>query len=382
MDNEKEIIKFEDLFESEHKPTQSDQGPVGKGRYSSAILVYLLIMFVFASVLFIALSGVPSLQKTYNEDEVLLENISYDTQSLAIMDLTIYDAYKSTYDNYIAEIGIYEGYAILTNINNTYYEALFMPNGETTINPTVIANVFSQNPTTTTWNGEIAIHLYAGTSQTLPDFFTGTYTEVTGPVTQFSDFANSLINFIIYIVLLPLLILVLKRDLVFDYQIIMKQKNRWASIIIIGYLYLMIGNALANLGSSALGNLFGVSPDESINQLTIIRALDSNGVIFMIVSAVILGPLVEEMIFRKSIFGLIKNDVLALIVSSLVFGSIHLVGEASVMSALVNGLSYFVMGAVFGLIYIQNKRNIYASLSVHILTNLVSVGFIIFQIYF
>lgn len=385
MENEKEIIKFEDLFKEEHEPKQSDQGPVNKGKYSSAILVYLLIMFVLATVLYIVLSGVTSLQKTYSEDEVLLENVAYDTQSLAVMDQATYDTYMPTYANYITVIGDYEGYAILVNGNNTDYETLLMTTddttGESVLNITAIEDVFSAAPTITTWNGDITIHLYAGKTQTLPDFFTGTYTAVEGPVTQFSDFANSLVNFIIYLVLLPLLILILKRDLVFDYQMIMKQKSQWPSIIIFGYLYLIIGNLFANYASGFLGSLFGIAPDESINQMTIIRALDSNGVILMVLSAVVLGPLAEELIFRKSIFGLIRNNTWALIVSSLVFGSIHLVGEASIITALVNGLSYFVMGFVFGYIYMKNNRNIFASLSVHVLTNTVSIAYVLFQIY-
>jgi len=140
----------------------------------------------------------------------------------------------------------------------------------------------------------------------------------------------------------------------------------------------MLGNIFSNYTSSFLGDIFGLTQSESLNQITVIRSLESSGAVLMILSAVIMGPIVEELIFRKSIFGLFKSDKWALIVSTLIFGSIHLVGEASILSALVNGLSYFVMGFIFGFIYIKNKRNIFAPLAVHILSNTISIIAILF----
>lgn len=146
-----------------------------------------------------------------------------------------------------------------------------------------------------------------------------------------------------------------------------------ASIIIIGYLYVLLGNYLSNFISNMLSNASSIPISESVNQMTIVRMLNSNGVIFIVLSAVIVGPIVEELIFRKSIFGLIKNQNIALIVSSLIFGAIHLTAEASIAEALINGICYFAMGIIFGYIYIKNEKNIIAPIAVHILVNLVSV---------
>jgi membrane protease YdiL (CAAX protease family) len=98
----------------------------------------------------------------------------------------------------------------------------------------------------------------------------------------------------------------------------------------------------------------------------------------MVLSAVILGPIVEELIFRKAIFGLFKSDYAGLAVSTLAFGAIHLLSESSIASALVNGITYFIMGLIFGYIYIKNNRNLYAPLAVHIISNAVSVFMLLF----
>jgi hypothetical protein len=100
--------------------------------------------------------------------------------------------------------------------------------------------------------------------------------------------------------------------------------------------------------------------------------------VLIFISAVIIGPVVEELIFRKAIFGLISNDKVALAVSTFIFGAIHLLGEASILEALVNGVAYFVMGFVFGYIYLKNNRNIMVPIIVHVLSNLISVIGILF----
>ncbi len=59
--------------------------------------------------------------------------------------------------------------------------------------------------------------------------------------------------------------------------------------------------------------------------------------------------------------------------STVVFGLIHVVGEASLAEALVNGVAYFVMGFVFGFIYLKSDRNIVIPTIVHIINNGVSI---------
>ncbi len=383
MEKDKDIIQFEDLFKEQPKEIKSDQQPDHKGRYSSAIVVYLLIMFVLASGLYLLFGNLSSFQQTYTEDQLILENVAYDTQSLAVMDISDYNLYKDDYQDYVAEIGEYMGFVILTNANNTYYDSLFYETdpitGDSVISTDKIDQVFSLSPIITTWDSQdLTINIYAGESQVLPSFFAVDYQEITGPITQISDFGNAVLNFLVYLALLPLLLIILKRDFVFDFNVMMTRKSQWFTIIVIGYLYLMLGNIFSNYTSSFLGDIFGLTQSESLNQITVIRSLESSGAVLMILSAVIMGPIVEELIFRKSIFGLFKSDKWALIVSTLIFGSIHLVGEASILSALVNGLSYFVMGFIFGFIYIKNKRNIFAPLAVHILSNTISIIAILF----
>ncbi len=88
--------------------------------------------------------------------------------------------------------------------------------------------------------------------------------------------------------------------------------------------------------------------------------------LFMIVPAII-APILEEVIFRKVIFGSLykrMNFFLAALLSSLVFGAIH--GE------LQHILVYSSMGFVFAYLYVKTKR-ILTPIIVHAALNTMTV---------
>lgn len=386
MNKDKEIIEFEDLFERDpqNKKTNMYQ-PENKGRYTSAIIFYLLIMFVVAALFYLAFSYIQEFQHTYTENELIFENVAYDTQGIAVMDGNIYDYYSVPYTDFVLEVGRYQNYVIMVNINNTDYDAVLMIEDEFTggniLNVDSIIGIFGTDMTITTWDNEAStINIYAGKSQNLPSFFLADYHEVEGPITELSEFGSAFLNFLIYLVLLPILLYMLRVEISGDFKAFKDMKSQWISIIVIGYLYLILGNVISEYASDFLGDILELAPAEAINQMVIMRALNSSGAIFMILSAVIMGPIVEELIFRKSIIGLFKSNKMGLIVSSVLFGSIHLIGEPSILAALVNGISYFVMGFIFGYIYLKNNKNIMAPIAVHILSNLISILALLFII--
>ncbi len=383
VDNEKEIIQFEDLFKNEIQPKKPNKyKPDRKGMYISAIFIYFVVMFVVATVLFLVIQDVPALQQTYTESELIIEQIAYDVDGIAIISEAVYQEYHEPYDGYVINISTYSDYAILVNTSNNYYTELMLDVDQVTEVVTLKTDVFLgiiQDMTITTWDGgETLINIYAGKNQTLPYFFGADYYEVKGPITEPSDLGNSVLNFSVYLILLPSVFFILRIDFVGDFNEMKTKKNQWIPMIAIGYVYIIIGNVFSNYASNFLANVFSIAESESVNQITILRSLNSSGAILMVLSAVIMGPIVEELIFRKSIFGLFKNDKIALVVSAIFFGSIHLIGEVSILAALINGLSYFTMGFVFGFIYLQNNKNIFAPISVHILSNLISILAILF----
>ena len=89
--------------------------------------------------------------------------------------------------------------------------------------------------------------------------------------------------------------------------------------------------------------------------------------IYMTFSTVIYAPLVEELIFRKSIFNIIKNKYAFIIVSGFVFGILHISNYSDINQVLL-GIPYIIMGLDFAYIYYKTN-NIFTTMTFHMLHN-------------
>lgn len=89
-------------------------------------------------------------------------------------------------------------------------------------------------------------------------------------------------------------------------------------------------------------------------------------------SVVILAPIVEEIVFRKAIFDLNSNKVMAIVVSSLVFGLIHIVSSIGSPDDMWFTLTYIIIGATLSTVYYKTDEQLVYSMSVHMTINLVA----------
>ncbi|GAA0599315.1 type II CAAX endopeptidase family protein [Virgibacillus siamensis] len=109
---------------------------------------------------------------------------------------------------------------------------------------------------------------------------------------------------------------------------------------------------------------FGIQPGSQNTEM--IMDIARAAPIFMVIPALI-APIMEEIIFRKIIFGAFykrTNFFIAALLSSFIFGIIH--GEPEHI------LIYASMGFVFAFLYVQTKR-IIVPIVVHMLLNSISV---------
>ncbi|MBO3304336.1 CPBP family intramembrane metalloprotease [Clostridium perfringens] len=94
--------------------------------------------------------------------------------------------------------------------------------------------------------------------------------------------------------------------------------------------------------------------------------------IFYYITTIIIGPLNEELIFRNILIGNLKKYIptmITLIISSILFGLIHIHSS----SELIQVLPYIGSGLIFGLIYWKSNCNLVYSSSLHILNNLLGI---------
>ncbi|HWL25798.1 MAG TPA: type II CAAX endopeptidase family protein [Ureibacillus sp.] len=135
---------------------------------------------------------------------------------------------------------------------------------------------------------------------------------------------------------------------------------------IVGFFLVLVGQTVAANIEVALGIEIGSENTETIIMVTEIAPI-------MILSTVLFAPILEELVFRRVVFGSIiqaQNFWIAGIISAIVFAAIHL--------DFTHILIYTVSGFIFAFLYYKTKR-LLTSIIAHMLLN----GFVtIAQIYF
>lgn len=116
----------------------------------------------------------------------------------------------------------------------------------------------------------------------------------------------------------------------------------WA---IIGFFLAIFAQSLA---ANIEINLFGVEPGSENTQM-IMKVIEVSPLVILVTS--IIGPILEEIVFRKILFGVLykkTNFFIAAIISSLIFSIFH--GEPQHL------LLYASMGFTFAFLYVKTQR--------------------------
>lgn len=130
---------------------------------------------------------------------------------------------------------------------------------------------------------------------------------------------------------------------------------------IIGFFLVFLGQTIGAYIELALGIDMGSENTESIMNVTKVAPI-------MIIATVILGPILEELVFRRVIFGSIiqnYNFWIASIISAIVFAAIHM--------DFTHILLYTICGMIFAFLYHKTKR-LLTPIIAHVLLN----GFVTF----
>lgn len=109
-----------------------------------------------------------------------------------------------------------------------------------------------------------------------------------------------------------------------------------------------------------------------------IRDMFSKTPIYTFISAVIIAPILEELVFRKSFRYMFSNDILFILFSGITFGAFHVVGSFETFFDLIYIIPYSVPGLVFAYVLVKSK-NIFVPMGLHFLHNgiLMSLQFLL-----
>lgn len=99
-----------------------------------------------------------------------------------------------------------------------------------------------------------------------------------------------------------------------------------------------------------------------------VRSLINSYPIYTFILSVILAPIMEELIFRKTFKKLFTSDILYIIMSGLAFGTMHVISDFSSLMDLLYIIPYSIPGFIFAYIFIKSK-NIFVPISIHFIHN-------------
>lgn len=163
------------------------------------------------------------------------------------------------------------------------------------------------------------------------------------------------------ILLMCIIMMIYAKDLKKDFKDFIKNAEsyfkKYAKYWLIGVGVMMISNLILQ---SITGGIAG--NEEAIREQFTATPF------YVFVATVIYAPIVEELVFRKSIRGLIKNDKLFILVSGLVFGALHIVSSYTGPLDLLYIIPYSSLGVAFAYV-LTKKDNIFITISFHMMHN-------------
>ena len=276
-------------------------------RHMIALPVYFIGQLVLGLIIGLLILSIPGAKVDTSPDEQVVLGVTTDTNGLAFMKNASYDTYSNKYGKYLKTVKYNDEYLIVTNVYNysTFEKDWLIKDAEENlvINLAVVDEFI--NGTRTNWDEkrEIKLYLTGEGFGARPEFITD-YTilnteKFLEPKTDLSPGASNVASFLIYIGLTAAVVLLLFPNIKEDFKAF---KNKDATVmvgILTGFGFAFAGGIVANAVRNLLEIFLDIPGGEAVNQISIELAMKSAGAPLMILSALILAPIVEELIFRK-----------------------------------------------------------------------------------
>ena len=141
-------------------------------------------------------------------------------------------------------------------------------------------------------------------------------------------------------------------------------KSKLSDNLDIGIKYWLIG-LFFMMSTNILINLIWKS-GAATNEQAVQKMITSLPFV-MLLSAGILAPLNEEILFRKCFRDTFKNDIIFVLASGIFFGFLH-VSTATTLSQFIYIVPYSCLGISFAVMYVKTK-SVFTSMTMHMAHN-------------
>lgn len=186
-----------------------------------------------------------------------------------------------------------------------------------------------------------------------------------------NDSIYILLNITIYVLTMIMIVFIYKKDLKKEALIMKKNIKQNLKIgfkyWILAFIFMIISNMII------IGINGGIATNEEQN-----RSLINTFPIFSSIFMIIVGPFIEEILFRKGFKDAFKNPITYALFSGLLFGSAHLISSFTSqtnpnLTQLLFIIPYSGIGYFFARAY-SKTNTIYTSTLFHIIHNAIAVG--------
>ncbi len=171
----------------------------------------------------------------------------------------------------------------------------------------------------------------------------------------------TILNFLSSLVFGIFLIIIYRKDLKKEWKIF---KSKLSDNLDIGIKYWLIG-LFFMMSTNILINLIWKS-GTATNEQAVQKMITSLPFV-MLLSAGILAPLNEEILFRKCFRDTFKNNIVFALASGIFFGFLH-VSTATTLSQFIYIVPYSCLGISFAVMYIKTK-SVFTSMMMHMAHN-------------
>lgn len=177
-----------------------------------------------------------------------------------------------------------------------------------------------------------------------------------------SEEVSVILSIIIEVLTLAVILLLFNKRIKENYIDLKKNHKKYFSKY---FKFYLIGLAIMYISNAILIFVFNgglAGNEESIRSILLVHP------IYVYISAVLIAPSVEELVFRGAIKNIIPNSILYILCSGLIFGGMHLVGNVTSIIDLLYIIPYSSLGIVFAYIY-SKTDNIFVTMMLHTMHN-------------
>ena len=181
-------------------------------------------------------------------------------------------------------------------------------------------------------------------------------------ITKLNENIILLYSLIVSILLVIIISLIYKSKLINNYKELKKKHQTYFSKYLKYWLISLFFMGLSNL------IILSFVQDGLPTNEEMIRDIFNSSPILVFLSAVIVAPIIEELVFRQSFRDMFNDDAVFIFMSALTFASFHVVGTVTSPIDLIYIIPYAFPAIAFALM-LKETNNIFVPMGFHFLHN-------------